>query len=564
MKYVLAAVLLGILASNVIAQSVSIEEAERRLQEKQAKKPAAIPTTKPVVQSAAPNLDLYQQALTQLQAGSFKEAITTATSFQSTLRKPVGKLTDPHWIDSLHLQAVSHMKLGQFARALDILERVYNSGQVNRSIVVNFAIADIAQKQSAMRAVKNLKGYNASNPEDELVVNLWGVGLDTAATRSQVIRLDAEAEDFIKANSILERTKPGMKHWGTKWMTAQSYAPIEHERAIAMAEIERQLGHLRSKEDGLQRARERYAAANTANANFGRPMTTDRRTNIYGRTIQEQRRVDDDRDRRALNNASQEVADAQREVDRAQEAVASARSRLPKPDWSLKLEPLDPEPIQNYSKIAQDVSATKFAEWEIQQAQLPPQNRPFELKGARLGVPLEMFKQKFQRAGANHPAPFCTDENPQKDNPALHYKASFQKAGIVHASVAAPEDRDPASPDRPTIAGFPAQSFVYHFVDGKLYQITIAFDRTNFAQVNEAITTKYGNPASKKGIKYDNYVDDSFDAVATVWGNSVSEITLVEFAGSRDRSLILFQHKDLKKLAEERIRQSTKSRADDL
>jgi len=86
----------------------------------------------------------------------------------------------------------------------------------------------------------------------------------------------------------------------------------------------------------------------------------------------------------------------------------------------------------------------------------------------------------------------------------------------------------------------------------------------NFAQVNEGITAKYGNPASKKGLKYDNYVDDSFDAVATVWGNAVSEINLVEFAGNRDRSLLLFLHKDLKKLAEERLKQSPKPRADDL
>src|SRR6185436_3456065 len=182
--------------------------------------------------------------------------IATATSFQATLKKPIGKLTDPHWIDSLHLQAVAHMKLGQFARALEIMERVYNSGQINQSIIVNFAIADIAQKQSTMRAVKNLKAYNISHPEDELIVNLWGIALDTAATRNQVIKLDAEAEDFLKANQILERTRPGMKHWGTQWMTAQSYGPIEHEREVGMREVDRQLSILRSKEDALQRARE--------------------------------------------------------------------------------------------------------------------------------------------------------------------------------------------------------------------------------------------------------------------------------------------------------------------
>src|SRR5258707_8954274 len=39
------------------------------------------------------------------------------TLFRSTLKKPIGKITDPNWIDSLHIQAVAHMKLGQFPRS---------------------------------------------------------------------------------------------------------------------------------------------------------------------------------------------------------------------------------------------------------------------------------------------------------------------------------------------------------------------------------------------------------------------------------------------------------------
>src|SRR5438552_13844423 len=127
MRFIWGTTFLVVFASNAICQ-VSIEEAQRRLEEKRITKITASPATKPVSAAGAPNLDLFQQALTQLQAGSFKEAIATATSFQATLRKPVGKLTDPHWIDSLHLQAVAHMKLGQFARGLEIMERVYNSG----------------------------------------------------------------------------------------------------------------------------------------------------------------------------------------------------------------------------------------------------------------------------------------------------------------------------------------------------------------------------------------------------------------------------------------------------
>src|SRR6266566_1762359 len=53
-----------------------------------------------------------QRKLVELKAGNFKEAIATSNAFQATLRRPIGKLNDPNWIDSLHIQAVAHMKLG--------------------------------------------------------------------------------------------------------------------------------------------------------------------------------------------------------------------------------------------------------------------------------------------------------------------------------------------------------------------------------------------------------------------------------------------------------------------
>ena len=174
-------------------------------------------------------------------------------------------------------------------------------------------------------------------------------------------------------------------------------------------------------------------------------------------------------------------------------------------------------------------------------------------------MPLEMFKTKFQRAGEGHPGPFCTDENPQKDDAALLYKASFQKAGIVHASLVSPDDQN-----RPTIAGVPAANFVFHFIDGRLYQITISFNRENLAQVQEAMTSKYGRPSARTRLRYDNHLDASYDGIATTWNNLVSEIDLFETADAKNQTVLLVVHRDLRKLAEDRIRQTTKSRADDL
>jgi tetratricopeptide (TPR) repeat protein len=564
-KVVLAAMMLCMCGSIVRAQ-ISVEEAERKLAEKQSAKPTTKPVMiRPVAAATTPNMDLLAQSLVELKAGNFKESIETSKAFQATLRNPIGKLNDPNWIDSLHIQAVAHMRLGQFARAGDVLERAYMSGMMNRSLLVNHAIIDISLKNAAMRAVKDLKAYNATHPDDELIINLWGAALDVAASKNQAKNIDDEADDYLKANAALEKAKPGgMKHWGTQWISAGDYAKIEFQRKSAMNDVEFQSKILARKEDELASAKERYNRANTLTANFGRPLTTDRRGFVY--TEQERRRIYDERDRRELNNAQQAVNDAQRAVDRAAEAVATARGKLPRPDWSMKLEPVDPEPIVGSSKGAVDVGALKYPDWEKQQAALPAQTRAFEIKGARLGMPLEVFKTKFQRAGSGepHPAPFTSDENPQKDNPALLYKAAFGKAGIVTASIAAPEDVNQESPNRPTIAGAPATSFVYHFVDGKLYQMTIAFDRGNFQAVSEALKNKFGAATGSQFKKYDSNTGDRFDGQASIWSNSVSEINLYEFAGAGNRSLLIIVQKDLQKAAADRLKETGNGKVNDL
>src|SRR6266566_7476663 len=103
-KLILAVIVLCICGSMADAQ-VSFEEAQRKLAEKQAVRPATKPTAKPA-DAAAPNMDLLEQSLVELKAGNFKEAIATSNAFQATLRRPIGKLNDPNWIDSLHIQAV--------------------------------------------------------------------------------------------------------------------------------------------------------------------------------------------------------------------------------------------------------------------------------------------------------------------------------------------------------------------------------------------------------------------------------------------------------------------------
>src|SRR4051812_22311100 len=98
MKRKLLAAMMALCAcTSLSVAQVSVEEAERKLAQKQAVKPANKPATRPV-DASAPNMDLFQQSLVELQAGNFKEAIATSGAFQGTLKRPVGKLTDPNWI----------------------------------------------------------------------------------------------------------------------------------------------------------------------------------------------------------------------------------------------------------------------------------------------------------------------------------------------------------------------------------------------------------------------------------------------------------------------------------
>jgi len=207
-----------------------------------------------------------------------------------------------------------------------------------------------------------------------------------------------------------------------------------------------------------------------------------------------------------------------------------------------------------------------WKEWENQQAQIDEEHRPYELKGDRLGMTLQMFKAKYYRemGQGENPAPFCSDRTPHIDICTLLYKAEYAKAGIVHASTTFPYEASGLRPNKPTIAGVPAELFVYQFVDGKLYEITIFFDQADFDQVMEALKAKYGEPTRKNRQTYENAFGAKFDGDVVVWANAVSEIMIYERAGRTDQSLLIFTHKKLSETAADHMKTAIKPRADDL
>jgi hypothetical protein len=170
---------------------------------------------------------------------------------------------------------------------------------------------------------------------------------------------------------------------------------------------------------------------------------------------------------------------------------------------------------------------------------------PFELKGDRLGMSLDEFKTKYSRQVGGMLLPYCSDSSPGQSNPTLWSEPWHASMGLVNGRIDLPSENSP-----PTIAGVKTESFIYHFVDGKLFRMTILFDTEQFHLIHDAVLKKYGPPQKK----FD-------DRMEMIWDNGVSTIKLVR--GSmrpKKHSSLIYVHGQLQKIAEGR----TPQRATDL
>jgi hypothetical protein len=216
------------------------------------------------------------------------------------------------------------------------------------------------------------------------------------------------------------------------------------------------------------------------------------------------------------------------------------------------------------NRALQEVQADR--DWETKQAALAAEKRPFELKGDRLGMSLNLFKRKYDRAVEGDPkhAPFCSDENPNIDFPSLLYNHEEGTAGIVKGSATFPFEEHGLHPNFPTIAGVRANIYSYSFFNGQLYEITILFHQPNYAQVADALKTKYGNPNSSETQSYQNGFGVKFQGDVLTWKNEVSAMVLTERAGNADDSLLRLVHYELNKAASASTTAIRKSHAKDL
>jgi hypothetical protein len=162
----------------------------------------------------------------------------------------------------------------------------------------------------------------------------------------------------------------------------------------------------------------------------------------------------------------------------------------------------------------------------------------YELKGDKLGMSLDDFKQKYARSGEGGiKLPLCSDTAWGANKATLHSEPWHRQANIICARVDLPvEDNSP------TVAGVKTELLLYQFVDGKLFRIAAFLPTDQFHVVSEAAIKKFG-PVTREVQK----------PRQLYWENPAASVVLTR--GSvhpREPSILELTHRQLAELAASR------------
>jgi hypothetical protein len=166
----------------------------------------------------------------------------------------------------------------------------------------------------------------------------------------------------------------------------------------------------------------------------------------------------------------------------------------------------------------------------------------YEFKGDSLGMSLEEFKQRhfYKPLTHNKSAPFCSDDS-RGANAVLLADESYLKAGLVNCRITFPFEDSQGR--KVTIANSNAIAHLFHFVDKRLYQITIVVNHTDFPRVRDALVEKYSSPHGSKKEVYQNAYGATFAGEKLTWTNGISSVELSEYAADlRTTSIVLMHH----------------------
>jgi hypothetical protein len=162
----------------------------------------------------------------------------------------------------------------------------------------------------------------------------------------------------------------------------------------------------------------------------------------------------------------------------------------------------------------------------------------FELKGDRLGMSLDDFKQKYARSGEGGiKLPLCSDTAWGANKASLHSEPWHRQASIINARVDLPVEEN-----SPTVAGVKTELLLYQFVDGKLFRIAAFLPTDQFHVVSEAAIKKYGTVTR-----------ETQKPRQLIWENPLASVILTRgTVHPREASVLELLHKQLDELAASR------------
>jgi hypothetical protein len=194
----------------------------------------------------------------------------------------------------------------------------------------------------------------------------------------------------------------------------------------------------------------------------------------------------------------------------------------------------------NQSRFAELVTsfAKRYAPRRKNAAAQTPEEQLYELKGDRLGMTLDEFREKYARSGEGGlKLPLCSDTAWGANKASLHSEPWHKQAGIINARVDLP-----AEDNSPTVAGVKTELLLYQFVDCKLFRIAAFFPTDQFHIVSEAAVKKYG-PVTRETQK----------PRQLVWENPIASVVLSRgTVHPREASVLELVHKQIAEVAASR------------
>jgi hypothetical protein len=297
----------------------------------------------------------------------------------------------------LHEQAVAFMREEKFDKATPLLNRAYNEtppAQRSRPLVLNRAVLDLVQKTNLMRGIKDLNVYFTRNTvPDELASNILGSLLELAAEnpkwRDGPIYAEAFRE-FARREAVLERHRPGFKRWGPKWITQAEFDELKAKDRELMEQITAEANSVNRLRATYTTLSEQYNNAAIQATAFANHVHIKRHNDPVVINPQPCARCE------ALRVAQESVlainADLQAatgELRRANSRFTTLQSRLVKPEWPRRYDPIPvdappPEPPQHPAVAAleaadEHAAATTKPARDAARPGLPPATRPSDL-----------------------------------------------------------------------------------------------------------------------------------------------------------------------------------------